>query len=126
MIHGFLSAQHEAIAASVAGTTAGAVVAAGAVPLPPDAPWWAAWLGAVVVGAVPFLVSRALAGAAAFPAALAAAREKRAAAMLADSDQANDDDAGRLLDEAAQLRAVAAALDAASRNGHDKRGGGAA
>jgi hypothetical protein len=116
-----LTAHHDAVAASVVGGTAGAAAAAGALPIPPDAPWWAAWLGALGVSLAPFVLSRLLAAAGAFPRALAEAREARARSMLNDKTPTNDDDAARLLDEAAQLRAVAAAIDAASRNGVDRR-----
>lgn len=117
-----LSAHHDAVAASVVGGAAGVAAAAGAVPVPPGAPDWLAWVAALGVGVAPFLVSRLLAGVAAFPRALAVEREKRAAALLADDDKGNDQAAGALLDDAAKLRAVAEAIDAAANKRNGKGG----
>jgi len=113
---------HDAVAASLLGGAAGAATAAGVVPLPTDAPAWLAWVGALGVGVLPFFVSRLLAGAAAFPRALASERTAKARALLKDTDPKNDAQAADLLEEAARLRAVAAALDAAGNTQPPPRG----
>jgi hypothetical protein len=82
----------------------------------PDAP--ISWLpyALSVVGPILMAIAMRLLGAAsAKKKALAEIKEKRAAQLRADKNPANDGEAEKLEDEAAVLRADAAALEAAKR-----------
>lgn len=90
-------------------------LAAGALPVPEGVPNWLPYAVSVMGPILMALGMRVLGGIAARKRALAESKARRAAALKADKDPANDAEAAKLEDEAAALKADADALDAARK-----------
>lgn len=109
-----IPASTTAAAVTSALTTAG--ITTQIIPLPAGTPPWLAIALTVLGPVVTLVVSRLLAAHAAKLRARAALKEARAVAVKSDADPKNDTDADRLLDEAAEDRANADALEALKPN----------
>lgn len=115
------SADHAHVPASTVGAAvASALATAGittqVIPLPEGTPPMLALALTILGPVVTLVVSRLLAAYSAKLRARAAAKEARAVAAKTDADPKNDADAERLLDEAAEDRANADALEALKPN----------
>lgn len=86
-----------------------------ALPVPSDVPQWLPYLSTILGPVLIVVVNKLLAGKSAQEKSLADAKERRARDLLADGKPENDAQAQKLLDEADEARAKAAALDAANQ-----------
>lgn len=114
----FLAANPDAAVSSASGAIASGAVAAGQ--LPPGMPPWAQWAMALAVSVAPLLLTRGIAAWAAGREALAVQKERRGSLLQGDADPTNDKEASILLDDAARLRAQAAAARAFGGGSKDK------
>lgn len=111
-----LAADHTAtVTASAASFGTTLSLAAGAVTPPPGLPQWLPYLGTIVGPVLVWLVHKAIGAWAVRTRSLAAAKRKRAAALLADANPANDAEAKTLEDEADADDATADALDSVGK-----------
>lgn len=102
-----------AIGASVTSFLGTLGLATHALPVPSTVPEWLPYVSTILGPVLVVIVNKLLAGKSAQERSIAAAKEKRAADLLADGKPENDGEARRLQDEADSARAVADALDAA-------------
>jgi hypothetical protein len=105
-------AAHQGVVAASATSTLGTLgLAAGAVPVPTQAPDWLPYAVSVFGPAITIVIHRTLAAFGAGYKARAESRRRRAEQLRKDSDPTNDAEAARLEDEAAADAARGAALD---------------
>lgn len=114
-MHGIVDSISSHVGATVAGATSTVATLAVAtqVPAPPGMPSWLPYLGSLAGPVLAWVGARVLIAVATRQRKLAERKRERAAALLADGNKDNDDDAERLKDEADAAEATADALDAA-------------
>jgi len=120
-MHGIVHTVSEDMGATVAGATStvATLAVASQVPAPDGVPAWVPYLGSLAGPILAWVGARVLAALAARQHKIAELKHKRAAALKADGDKSNDDEAEKLEDEADAAEATADALDAA-RGVHHK------
>ena len=124
MAHGIVTAVGEHAGAMTAGATStvATLAVASQVPAPAGVPVWLPYLGSLAGPVLAWLGARVLVALATRQRALAAAKRRRAAELLADGDAGNDAQASHLQDEADAAQATADALDAARGVHHESPG----
>lgn len=115
MTHGVVGiiGEHTGAMAAGATSTLATLAVATTTPAPAGMPVWLPYLGSLAGPVLAWLGARVLIAIATRQRALAAAKRRRAAELLADSDAGNDKVALQLQDEADAAQATADALDAA-------------
>ena len=103
------------LVAGVASFTSTLGLAAGALPVPEGVPQIVPYLVSILGPVLVAVLMRVLAANAAKKRALAEALERRVKALREDKNPANDGEADKLEDKAVELRAEAAALEAAKK-----------
>lgn len=124
MSHGIITTVGEHAGAMTAGATStlATLAVATQVPAPAGMPGWLPYLGSLAGPILAWVGARVLIAIATRQRALAVAKRKRAAELLADEDKGNDKQAQQLQDEADAAQATADALDAARGVHHDSPG----
>lgn len=124
MSQGLITTISEHAGAMTAGATStvATLAVASTTPAPPGVPTWLPYLGSLAGPVLAWLGARVLIALATRQRAIAAAKRRRAAELLADADKTNDGQALQLQDEADAAQATADALDAARGIHHDRPG----
>lgn len=124
MSHSLITSISDHAGAMTAGATSTVATLAVAtqVPAPAGMPAWLPYLGSLAGPILAWVGARVLIALATRQRAIAAAKRKRAAELLADENKENDKQAAQLQDEADAAQATADALDAARGVHHDRPG----
>jgi hypothetical protein len=124
MTHGIVSTigDHAGAMAAGATSTVATLAVASTTPAPAGVPVWLPYLGSLAGPILAWVGARVLIALATRQRAIAEAKRKRAALLLADGDKSNDAQALQLEDEADAAQATADALDAARGVHHDRPG----